>query len=367
MSGAAPGAKLVSVRACLFIAGCTSHALLEGMIYAAKQAQRRRDQHVDRRPAGAQRRQQRPLRSLYNRLIEQYNVQMFFSAGNSGPGMNTVGDPAVAARSSASASYITKATWQKQLRLRLGRTSTTCTPSARAARARTAASSRDRRARRGDLDDAAVAAGRPGGRHLRAAARLLDAATARRWRRRRRPARRRCWSARRSRPASRSSRDQLRQALISSARCSITSRYRRLRAGQRPDQRRRGVGPAEDEHQDGRHHARRCRCNTVLSGFLATPGIGAGIYDREGVDARHSLHAHVHVHAHLRRRRQRRPTTVTWVGNDGTFSSRRLDRAAAEARRRRLTSRQSDRRAGVALGDPEPRRPGDGRASTTRR
>ena len=39
---------------------------------------------------------------LYNRLIEQYKVQMFFSAGNSGPGMNTVGDPSVAdVRSSA--------------------------------------------------------------------------------------------------------------------------------------------------------------------------------------------------------------------------------------------------------------------------
>ena len=35
---------------------------------------------------------------LYNRLIEQYNVQMFISAGNSGPGMNTIGDPAVASR-----------------------------------------------------------------------------------------------------------------------------------------------------------------------------------------------------------------------------------------------------------------------------
>jgi subtilisin family serine protease len=41
MSGAAPGAKLVSVRACLFVAGCTAHALIEGMIYAVKSA------HVD--------------------------------------------------------------------------------------------------------------------------------------------------------------------------------------------------------------------------------------------------------------------------------------------------------------------------------
>ena len=31
MSGAAPGAKLVSVRACLFITGCTNHAMVEGM------------------------------------------------------------------------------------------------------------------------------------------------------------------------------------------------------------------------------------------------------------------------------------------------------------------------------------------------
>ena len=57
MSGAAPGAKLVSVRACLFVAGCTSHALIEGMIYAVKSA------HVDvinmsiGGLAGAQRRQ----------------------------------------------------------------------------------------------------------------------------------------------------------------------------------------------------------------------------------------------------------------------------------------------------------------------
>ena len=45
MSGAAPGAKLVVVRACLFIAGCTSHALIEGMIYLVETG-RRRGQHV---------------------------------------------------------------------------------------------------------------------------------------------------------------------------------------------------------------------------------------------------------------------------------------------------------------------------------
>ena len=34
--GAAPEAQIVSVRVCLFITGCTAHALVEGMIYAAK-------------------------------------------------------------------------------------------------------------------------------------------------------------------------------------------------------------------------------------------------------------------------------------------------------------------------------------------
>src|SRR5687768_15155982 len=38
MTGAAPGAKIVSSRACLFVAGCTTHALVEGMIYVAQQA-----------------------------------------------------------------------------------------------------------------------------------------------------------------------------------------------------------------------------------------------------------------------------------------------------------------------------------------
>ena len=33
MSGAAPGAKLISTRACLFNTGCTAHALTEGMIW----------------------------------------------------------------------------------------------------------------------------------------------------------------------------------------------------------------------------------------------------------------------------------------------------------------------------------------------
>ena len=50
---------------------------------------------------------------LYNRLIEDNDVQMFFSAGNDGPGTNTIGDPAVASKAMAVGAYITKETWQR--------------------------------------------------------------------------------------------------------------------------------------------------------------------------------------------------------------------------------------------------------------
>ena len=111
MSGAAPGAKLVSVRACLFIAGCTNHALIEGMIYAVKTA--RADvinMSIGGLPALNDGNNARA--ELYNRLIEQYKVQLFFSAGNSGPGMNTVGDPSVATSVVSTGSYLSRATMQ---------------------------------------------------------------------------------------------------------------------------------------------------------------------------------------------------------------------------------------------------------------
>ena len=111
MSGAAPGAKLVSIRACLFIAGCTNHALLEGMIYAA------RDAHVDvinmsigGLPALNDGNNARA--ELYTSLIDTYGVQMFISAGNDGAGVNSIGDPAVADHVVSVGSYISKDTWK---------------------------------------------------------------------------------------------------------------------------------------------------------------------------------------------------------------------------------------------------------------
>lgn len=110
MNGAAPGAKIKSLRACLFVAGCTSHALVEGMTWLAKQGNVDViNMSIGGLPALNDGNNTRAV--IYNRLIEQYNVQMFISAGNSGPGINTVGDPSVATRVMSVGAYVTKDTW----------------------------------------------------------------------------------------------------------------------------------------------------------------------------------------------------------------------------------------------------------------
>ncbi|WP_432908170.1 S8 family serine peptidase [Micromonospora matsumotoense] len=108
--GAAPGAKLVSARACSWGGGCTAAALTTGMADLVI------NRHVDvvnmsigglpTLNDGANARAQ-----LYNDLITTYGVQMFISAGNSGPGLNTVGDPSVAENVVSVAASISKDTW----------------------------------------------------------------------------------------------------------------------------------------------------------------------------------------------------------------------------------------------------------------
>ena len=172
MSGAAPGAKIVSSRACLFVAGCTAHALFEGMIYVAKQ----KNVDVINMSIGglpALNDGNNARCALYDRLIEQSNVQMFISPGNSGPGVNTAGDPGLCGkvlghRRVHHVRHVPARTTARRCRSR-----TTCTTSARAVRARTAASrpSSSRPARRSRRRRC----GRPAvrWRAVRAAARLL--------------------------------------------------------------------------------------------------------------------------------------------------------------------------------------------------
>jgi hypothetical protein len=111
MSGAAPGAQIVAVRVCLFISGCTAHALTEGMIYAVKQANVDViNMSIGGLPALNDGNNARAV--LYNRLIDQYGVQMFISAGNDGPGENTAGDPGLVSKVVDVGAYITDATWR---------------------------------------------------------------------------------------------------------------------------------------------------------------------------------------------------------------------------------------------------------------
>ncbi|MFI7653180.1 S8 family serine peptidase [Streptomyces albidoflavus] len=92
MDGQAPGAKLVSMRACHSL-GCSSAALTDGMIDLAH------DHGVDvinmsigSSPEFNDGQSARAL--VYNRLVKESGVQLFISGGNSGA--NTIGDPTAA-------------------------------------------------------------------------------------------------------------------------------------------------------------------------------------------------------------------------------------------------------------------------------
>jgi hypothetical protein len=60
--------------------------------------------------------------------------------------------------------------------------------------------------------------------------------------------------------------------------------------------------------------------NTVLSGFLATPGVGVGIYDREGVTAG-TPYTRQYTFVRTSGPGGTKTYQVTWLDNDGTFSS----------------------------------------------
>ncbi|MFJ7147672.1 S8 family serine peptidase [Streptomyces sp. NPDC100445] len=110
MNGAAPGAKLVSSRACTWTGGCTNVALTEGMIDLVT---RRGVDIVNMSIGGlpALNDGNNARAELYTRLIDTYGVQLVISAGNSGPGANTIGDPGLADKVISVGAAISRATW----------------------------------------------------------------------------------------------------------------------------------------------------------------------------------------------------------------------------------------------------------------
>ena len=108
--GAAPGAKLVSARACSWGGGCTYAALTTGMVELV--VNRKVDLvnvSIGGLPALNDGNDARA--TLYNRLINDYGVQLFISDGNDGPGVNTTGDPATATDVVSVASSISRESW----------------------------------------------------------------------------------------------------------------------------------------------------------------------------------------------------------------------------------------------------------------
>ncbi|MEV6803381.1 S8 family serine peptidase [Streptomyces sp. NPDC051132] len=110
MNGAAPGAKIVSSRACTWTGGCTNVALTEGMIdLVAHRGVDIVNMSIGGLPALNDGNNARA--ELYTRLIDTYGVQLVISAGNSGPGANTIGDPGLADKVISVGAAISQATW----------------------------------------------------------------------------------------------------------------------------------------------------------------------------------------------------------------------------------------------------------------
>jgi hypothetical protein len=297
MSGAAPGAKLVSVRVCLFISGCTASALLEGMIYAAKQANVDViNMSIGGLPSLNDGNNARA--ELYNRLIEQSNVQMFISAGNSGPGMNTVGDPSVASLVLSVGSSVSQETWRKNYGSDSAFVDNLHYFSSRGPR------------EDGGFKPQIVAPGSavsttpiwqaggpvPGTYTLPPGYAMFNGTSM-------------------ASPQA----AQIRQALISSTRLLDPTRYQVYEQGN-------GIIDVNAAWNLLKTNIKLTGIrslvpvNTLLSGFLATPGIGQGINDREGVQAGV---AYQRTYTFVRTTGGSKPINfnLTWVGNDGTFSS----------------------------------------------
>ncbi|NBM18028.1 S8 family serine peptidase [Streptomyces sp. GC420] len=110
MNGQAPGAKLVSSRACTWSGGCTNIALTEGM---ADLVINRGVDIVNMSIGGlpALNDGNNARAALYTRLIDDYGVQLVVSAGNSGPGTNTIGDPSLADKVLSVGATVSRETW----------------------------------------------------------------------------------------------------------------------------------------------------------------------------------------------------------------------------------------------------------------
>lgn len=317
MSGAAPGAALMAVKVCLATPSCTSSGLIDGVLYAATNGADVVNISIGGLPGLNDGNNARA--ELYNRTIDEFNMQIFISAGNSGAGANTVGDPSVATNAISVGSSITAESWLSNYG------SVTA-----AANGLHPFSSRGPR-EDGGVKPAIVAPGSaistiplwqqggpvPGTYSLPpgyamfngtsmaapqstgAAALLISAYKA-------------------THGGSRPTAAALRNAIVSSADylsnvgayeqgsglLDVAGAWAILNAGPAP-----------------RAITGTVPVSTVLSGQLATPDVGIGVHDREGVVLGQK---YIRTYTFVRTSGPKKAIThnVSWLGNDGTFSSR---------------------------------------------
>jgi hypothetical protein len=316
IEGAAPGAKLMSIKACLTTSSCTDSGLTDGVLYAARNGADVVNISIGGLPPlndGSSARAQ-----IYNRTIAEYNVQLFISAGNSGSGANTVGDPSIATDAVSVGSYITSATWLSNYG----------SPTATKENLHPFSS-------RGPREDGGfkpniVAPGSaistiprwnpgapvpgtydlpPGYAHLQGTSMAAPQATG--------AATLLISAYKATHGGKRPSVSALRNAIYSSARYidqfgayeqgnglfDVFGAFFLLELGPNTDT----VSSAVDVH-------------TVLSDLLATPGVGVGIHDREGVTVG-KKYTRTYTFTRTTGSNATVPYRLKWVGDDGTFSS----------------------------------------------
>ena len=315
MSGMAPGAHIVSVRACLFTAGCTNAALIEGMIFAVKsKGVDVVNMSIGGLPSLNDGNNARAI--LYSRLIDDYDVQIVISAGNSGPGMNTIGDPSVATKVVSVGAYITDDTYLADYGAQLYEDHNLHYFSSRGPRedggfkpnvvaSGAAISTIPMWQAQGCLaqvcpvgyalfNGTSMASPQAAG----GVAQLISAA---------------------QQAKVQHLPEQIRQALYSTA-DYLSGRYQVYEQGNGLLD----IPAAWALLSAGKMNTVEIESsvpvNTVLSSFLATPGVGVGINDREGVEAGDN-YTRTYTFKRTSGPAGAKVYNVTWVDNDGTFSS----------------------------------------------